>query len=267
MMKNSDEPFDYAEIKELLDEKADLYNRIKFIESDPVSIPHLFDNEDDIAISGFLTATIAWGQRVTLIRNARILVEKMDMAPADFVRNFQESDLEIFNGFVHRTFNEKHCKYFLRALQRMMLLYGNLEKAFENEENTVFSGIVEFRKRFLLEEDNIGVSRHVANPEANSAAKRLNMFLRWMIRKDNRGVDFGLWNVFKQEDLICPLDVHSGGVARKLGILNRKQDDWQAAEELTRVLKSFDANDPVKYDYALFGLGVFENYRKLNALQ
>lgn len=261
-MKEAITPVD-IDIKGFLDEKVDLYNRVKFIESDPISIPHLFEDAEDIAISGFLTATIAWGQRVTLIRNAKSLVEKMDMAPTDFVRNFTEADLDIFNGFVHRTFNDKHCKYFLRALKRIQLEYGSLEKAFENSDNSVFQGIVEFRKRFLEEEDFIGVSRHVANPEAKSAAKRINMFLRWMIRKDRRGVDFGLWNVFSPADLICPLDVHSGGVGRKLRILSRKQDDWQAAEELTQYLRTLDPKDPVKYDYALFGLGVFENFRKL----
>ena len=267
MMMNTDEGLDLVQIRELLEEKTDLYNRPKFIDDDPVCIPHLFENEDDIAISGFLTATIAWGQRVTLIRNARKLVELMDMAPADFVKNFTEADLKIFDGFVHRTFNASHCKYFMRALKFLMLEFGGLQPAFKSDDGSVYSGITEFRKRFLFEEDRVGVSRHVANPEANSAAKRLNMYLRWMIRKDKRGVDFGIWDVFKQSELSCTLDVHSGGVARKLGILSRKQDDWRAAEELTEVLRSFDANDPVKYDYALFGLGVFENYRKISEQQ
>lgn len=251
-----------SELKELLNDRYELYNRKSFIENDPVCIPHLFENEDDIAISGFLTATIAWGQRPVLIRNARKMMQWMDDAPADYIRHFRESDLDRMQQFVHRTFSGAHLKYMLRALQQVLLEEGNLELAFRSNEPGVYAGITSFRKRMLRMEDDSGVSRHIADPETGSAAKRLNMFLRWMVRNDNRGVDFGIWKLFSPSELICPLDVHSGGVARKLGLLKRKQDDRKAAEELTEALRAFDAEDPVKYDFALFGLGVNEGFRK-----
>lgn len=263
MMKNK-AGFSEDELRELLDSKALQFNSKAFIETDPISIPHLFTDEEDIAIAGFLTATIAWGQRVTLIRNAHWLVERMDMAPAEFVRNATQRDLLPFKTFVHRTFNGSDCLYFLRALQGILLEFGSLEAAFKSPENDVFHGIQAFRSRFLKLQVSGHHVRHVADPAANSAAKRINMFLRWMVRKDNRGVDFGLWKVFEPSQLICPLDVHSGGVARKLGLLERKQDDWKAAIELTNNLSYFDAQDPVKYDFALFGLGAFDGFRKDN---
>jgi uncharacterized protein (TIGR02757 family) len=178
----------------------------------------------------------------------------MDNAPADFIRDFTDADLKPFEKFVHRTFNGEDCLFFLQSLQRLLNVSSSFENLFRTEQGDVKSGIVHFRKSFLGEDAPSRTSRHVSNPDKNSAAKRINMFLRWMIRNDKRKVDFGI--------LICPLDVHSGGVARKLGILQRKQDDWQAAEELSLALSSFDPVDPVKYDYALFGLGVFEGFRK-----
>lgn len=264
-MKKSDNFPNYDTLKEILESRADLYNRTSFIESDPISIPHQFTGVEDIAISGFLTATIAWGQRKTLIRNAQELVNLMDLAPADFVRNFTESDLHIINGFVHRTFQSNDLKFFLRALQRIEFEFGSMEAAFRSEEATSFACINQFREHFLGKEYSSAVTRHVAHPAAKSAAKRINMYLRWMIRKDARKVDFGLWNVLQPKDLICPLDVHSGGVARKLGLLHRTQNDWQAAVELTEALRTFDAEDPIRFDFALFGLGVFENFRADNA--
>ena len=247
----------------LLNDRHDLYNRKSFIENDPICIPHLFEKPEDIAISGFLTATIAWGQRISLIRNARKMVTCMDHAPHDFVMNFSTSDLKVFSGFVHRTFSEQHLVYFLRSIRRLYFEFGGLQQAFQADEAGAYAGISAFRKRFLLEPDTMGVSKHIADPDSGSAAKRINMFLRWMVRKDGRGVDFGIWDIFAMSELICPLDVHSGGVARKLGILKRKQNDRKAAEELTQRLKTFDPVDPVKYDFALFGLGVNENFRKL----
>ncbi|MCB0819535.1 MAG: TIGR02757 family protein [Bacteroidetes bacterium] len=261
-MTSPDYP-DKAELKELLNDRYELYNRKSFIENDPVCIPHLFENEDDIAISGFLTATIAWGQRPVLIRNARKMMHWMDDAPADYIRHFRESDLDRMQQFVHRTFSGTHLIYMIRALQQILQEEGKLEKAFKSNEPGAYAGITAFRQRMLRLPDTKGVSRHIADPEAGSAAKRLNMFLRWMVRSDNRGVDFGIWKIFSPAELICPLDVHSGGVARKLGLLSRKQDDRKAAEELTDALKEFDAEDPVKYDFALFGLGVNENFRKI----
>lgn len=256
------EPFSRAALQALLDEKADLYNRLTFIETDPISVPHRYTQPADIELAAFLAATIAWGQRTILIRNANWLLDRMDDAPAAFIRDFQEGDLKPFESFVHRTFNGEDCLFFLRSLQRLLKENSSLEKLFESPEGDVKHGIIQFRKQFLGNEAPARTSRHVSDPSRNSAAKRINMFLRWMVRHDNRNIDFGIWSVFNPSQLICPLDVHSGGVARKLGILHRKQDDWQAAEELTAMLRSFDPVDPVKYDFALFGLGAFEGFRK-----
>jgi uncharacterized protein (TIGR02757 family) len=261
MMMKTDSFPERDSLREILESRADLYNRTTFIETDPISIPHQFSDSEDIAISGFLTATIAWGQRVTLIRNAQSMMNRMDLAPADFVRSFKESDLAVFDGFVHRTFNANDLKNFLRSLQRIEHELGSLENAFRTPSGSVFEGIIQFRSHFLGLSEVIGMSRHVANPAANSAAKRINMYLRWMVRVDKRKVDFGLWKVFQPSELICPLDVHSGGVARKLGILRRSQNDWQAAVELTEALRTFDREDPIRFDFALFGLGAFENFR------
>jgi uncharacterized protein (TIGR02757 family) len=255
-------PFSQEELQSILDEKADLYNRLEFIETDPISVPHRFSEARDIEIAGFLAATIAWGQRVTLIRNANWLLDRMDNAPADFICDFSDADLKPFEKFVHRTFNGEDCIFFLQSLQRILNENSSFENLFQTEQGDVKSGIIHFRKCFLGEDAPSRTTRHVSNPDKNSAAKRINMFLRWMIRNDKRKVDFGIWKVFTPAQLICPLDVHSGGVARKLGILQRTQDDWQAAEELSLALSSFDPLDPVKYDYALFGLGVFEGFRK-----
>jgi uncharacterized protein (TIGR02757 family) len=260
--KKNSKPFTKNELKELLEEKADLYNRYSFIETDPISIPHRFTKKEDIEIAAFLTATIAWGQRFTLIKNANYLLDNMDNTPFDFITSFTKKDLKPFETFVHRTFNHVDCIFFLNAMQRLYKEFGSLEAAFQTEGSEVKNGIIAFRSRFLGNNAPQRTSRHVADPSAGSAAKRINMFLRWMVRKDERKIDFGIWNVFNSSQLYCPLDVHSGGVALKLGILDRKQDDWKAVEELTANLRIFDAVDPVKYDYALFGLGAFEGFRK-----
>jgi uncharacterized protein (TIGR02757 family) len=255
-------PFSQSELQELLEEKFDLYNRNSFIETDPISIPHRFSNSADIEVAAFLTATISWGQRLTLIRNANWLLDRMDECPSEFIRSFTKKDLIPFKSFVHRTFNGQDCIFFLNALKDIIHEYGSLEQAFKTPSGDVKAGITAFRERFLGKNYPDHPAKHISNPDQNSAAKRLNMFLRWMVRKDDRKIDFGIWTVFKPNQLFCPLDVHSGGVARKLGILTRTQNDWKAVEELTESLGSFDPNDPVKYDYALFGLGVFEQFRK-----
>ena len=251
-------------LKEFLDIKAFQYNNPDFIQSDPISIPHLFTKNEDIEIAGFLAAIIAWGQRPTIIKNGNQLVEWMDFSPHDFILNFKEKDLQPFKKFVHRTFNGEDCTYFLWSLKNIYQKYQTLENAFNGGsssfESNVKQAIISFRKRFFEIEHPARTQKHIADPEKNSAAKRLNMFLRWMVRVDDTGVDFGIWNKIKPSQLICPLDVHSANVARKLGLLSRKINDWQAAEELTRLLKFFDENDPVKYDFALFGLGVFEKF-------
>lgn len=250
--------------KAFLDSKYLLYNSLSFIENDPISIPHLFSQREDIEISGFFAATLAWGQRITIINNTKKLTGWMDNAPYDFIINFSQQDLKPFQKFVHRTFNGSDCEYFLWALKYIFQKHGNLENAFCNsfdqDELNVRNAIVNFRNIFF-ELDHPGrVEKHVANPAKKSSAKRINMFLRWMVRKDDRGVDFGLWDKISPAQLICPLDVHSAKVARKLGLLSRHINDWNAAEELTENLKLLDVNDPVKYDFALFGLGIFEGF-------
>jgi len=247
-----------VELKKFLEEKYLLYNQPSFIESDPVSIPHLFTRKEDIEISSFFTATIAWGQRTTIINNANRLMLMMDKDPYNFILNFTERDSKLFEKFVHRTFNGVDCVFFLKSLKNIYTNHGGLEKSFSGSD--VKDRIRNFRNLFLSTKHPTRSLKHISNPAQNSASKRLNMFLRWMVRKDDCGVDFGIWKQISSKDLICPLDIHSRRVARKLGLLKRKQNDWQAAEELTAKLRLFDPNDPVKYDFALFGLGVFENF-------
>lgn len=253
-----------ADLKSFLDEKVELYNTVAFIEKDPISIPHLFSKKEDIEIAGFLAATIAWGQRATIVKNALRLIRNMDHAPYDFVMNFKESDLSVFRTFVHRTFNGDDCKYFLWTLKNMYQKYGTLESAFCNgfdaESPDTKTAILLFRERFFELDHLPRTQKHVANPQRKSAAKRINMFLRWMVRKDEQGVDFGIWKKIKPSQLICPLDVHSGTVARKMGLLTRNVNDWQAAKELSEALKRMDDEDPVKYDFALFGLGIYHGF-------
>ncbi len=255
---------DKQKLKDFLESKVGQYNSIRFIETDPISIPHLFNKKEDVEIAGFMAATIAWGQRTTIISNAKKLMQWMDGTPHDFIMNFSEKDLLPFNAFVHRTFNSQDCIHFLWALKNLYQNYGGLENAFcsgfSSDEADTKNAILLFRQRFLQLEHPQRIEKHLANPDKKSSAKRLNMFLRWMVRTDNKGVDFGIWKQIKPAQLICPLDVHSGRVARKLGLLDRMANDWQAAEELSQNLRRFDPNDPIKYDYALFGLGVFEKY-------
>lgn len=257
-------PIDFDVLKELLETKTRQYNNLQFIATDPISIPHLFTKKEDIEISAFLAAAIAWGQRPTIIKNGHQLVEWMDLAPHDFIINFNENDLKPFKKFVHRTFNGEDCEFFLWSLKNIYQSYKTLENAFTSgfsiDEPNVKQGIILFRRRFFEIEHPSRSQKHIADPDRGSAAKRLNMFLRWMVRQDNTGVDFGIWTKILPSHLICPLDVHVANVARKLGLLSRKMNDWQAAEELTAVLKTFDKSDPVKYDFALFGLGIFENF-------
>lgn len=252
------------ELKDFLEEKYEQYNRLTFIETDPVSIPHKFTKKEDIEIAGFLAATIAWGKRPMIIRNAEKLVERMDMSPHDFILGAKEKDLLRFEDFVHRTFNGTDCMFFMRSLKNIYKVHGGLEKVFSHavdpSDTDLKNAIVHFRDIFFSIPHPSRTTKHVSNPGDNSSAKRINMYLRWMVRKDNRKVDFGIWKKIKPSQLSCPLDVHSGNVARKLKILKRTQNDWKAVEELTNNLKKFDPNDPVKYDFALFGLGVFEGF-------
>ena len=252
-----------AELRSFLEEKLSFYNTPSFITDDPISIPHRFFKKQDIEISAFLTATISWGQRPVILKNATALLKRMDDSPHDFILNFKKKDLLPFSSFVHRTFNGDDCLFFLQSLQKIYQKHHSLEDVFASVnspgQEDYKSEIAYFRKLFFKLPHHKRTQKHFANPDEGSSAKRLNMFLRWMIRKDNSGVDFGIWNL-QASMLTCPLDVHSGRVARKLKLLKRKQNDWKAVEELTANLRKLDPIDPVKYDIALFGLGVFEKF-------
>lgn len=249
-----------SELKDFLDQKVIQYNTPDFIDSDPIQIPHQFSKKEDIEIAGFLTATIAWGNRKMIINNAKRLMELMDNAPHDFVLNHTSGDLTSLEGFVHRTFNNIDLITFIKALQNIYQ-ENSLEIAFNlSPTDNLQSNIHHFKKRFFEIPHQDRTLKHISDPLKGSAAKRINMFLRWMVRQDNTGVDFGIWNIISPSQLSCPLDVHSGNVARKLGLLKRKQNDAKALLELDINLRKMDPNDPVKYDFALFGLGVFERF-------
>lgn len=251
-----------SELKEFLDEKVILYNNPKFIETDPIQIPHTFTKKEDIEIAAFLTATISWGNRKMIIKNAFKMMELLDNSPFDFVVNHQESDLKSFENFVHRTFNYIDFQQFIKSLRHIYKNHNGLESslAIKDGSNTYQTEIHQFKKLFFEVPHQQRTQKHVSDPLKNSAAKRINMYLRWMVRNDNTGVDFGIWKTHNPANLSCPLDVHSGNVARKLKLLVRKQNDWKALAELDKNLRKLDKNDPVKYDFALFGLGVFEKF-------
>ncbi len=249
------------EIRNLLEEKAGRYNSPSFIEGDPVQVPHSFTERENIEISGFLAATLAWGRRDIIVRNTFDLIHRMDNRPVDFLRNMSEDDLEIFRDFRHRTFTGEDCIFFMRGLKRMYVQGEGLYPAFlegYRRRKSLRDAILNFRESFLLSGHRHRSRKHLADPSCNSAAKRINLFLRWMVRRDSKGVDFGIWEEIDPADLYIPLDVHTGNVARQLGLLKRRQNDWKAVEELTGVLKRMDPSDPVKYDYALFGMGIHE---------
>jgi uncharacterized protein (TIGR02757 family) len=251
------------ELKEFLDEKVELYNRPAFIESDPIRIPHQYTKKQDIEIAGFLAATIAWGNRKMILRNANRMMELLDHSPYEFIMNSSNDEIEMINRFVHRTFNSTDLIYFLKALQNIYRYKGGLETIFtaHKTSDSLQPAIHEFHKIFFELPHEKRTERHVSDPYMGSAAKKLNMYLRWMIRNDNRGVDFGLWKSISPSTLSCPLDIHSGNVARKLGLITRNQNDTKAVSELDSNLREMDSNDPVKYDFALFGLGVFEGLK------
>lgn len=251
-----------AALKEFLDAKVAQYNHPSFLKSDPIQIPHTFSKKEDIEISGFLTATIAWGNRKSIINNAKRLMQLLDNSPYDFICNHQEQDLDKLSGFVHRTFNSQDLSYFVKSLNNIYKNHQGLEKVFEQglQDNSMQPAISSFKKTFFELAHPNRTTKHVSDPLKGSAAKRINMFLRWMVRDANTGVDFGLWNSIPSSVLSCPLDVHSGNVARKLGLIKRKQNDAKALAELDTSLRKLDPKDPVKYDFALFGLGVFEKF-------
>ena len=254
--------FNRKELKEFLNEKVEKYNNRSFIASDPIQIPHRFTKKEDIEIAGFLSASIAWGNRTMIINNANKLMKLMDDAPYDFVMNHTQSDLDSLEGFVHRTFNSSDLQYFIKGLKNIYENHGGLETALlpAEDQEDYQQAISEFKKLFFELPHLSRTQKHVSDPLKGSAAKRISMYLRWMVRSHATGVDFGLWNSHSTSKLSCPLDVHTGNIARKLGILTRKQNDWKAVQEMNITLREFDPEDPVKYDFALFGLGVFEKF-------
>ena len=248
-------------LKQFLDGKVKEYNRPAFIKDDPISIPHLFVKKQDIEIAGFFSAVFSWGNRTTIIAKSKELMLRMDSSPYEFIKTHQAKDLKKLKGFKHRTFHEDDLYYFVEFLHQHYLNYVSLETAFfpTGDHNTE-QGLIHFKQAFFSFEHLKRTEKHISSPLQKSTCKRLNMFLRWMVRNDNKGVDFGLWKNISPSQLICPIDVHVARVAKKLGLLKRKQVDWLAAIELTEALRQLDKNDPVKYDFALFSLGVIEKF-------
>jgi uncharacterized protein (TIGR02757 family) len=255
-------------IKQLLDQKVKQYNHIDFIEKDPISIPHLYTKQQDIEIAAFFAAIFAWGNRTTIIQKSKELLERMDNAPFEYCTQHQVKDLKKLIGFAHRTFNDRDLLYCIAFFKHHYANQKSLETAFFMDQDsgkkvkTVAAGLVNFKNYFFsLEDAPFRTKKHIASPENGSTCKRLNMFLRWMVRKDQHGVDFGLWKTISPADLIIPIDVHVARVSRSFGLISRPQIDWLTALELTEYCRTLDARDPVKYDFALFSLGVTEKIR------
>lgn len=251
-----------TELKDFLDAKVLQYNTASFIEPDPISVPHRYSLKEDIEISGFLASTIAWGNRTMITKNGHRMMDLMGESPYDFIMDHDELQLERLEGFVHRTFNAVDFAHFIKALKHIYTNRGGLEGIFTTyqTEDSLQPAIHELHNAFFEIPHLERTKKHVANPNKGSVSKRINMYLRWMVRNDNAGVDFGIWKEISPSKLSCPLDVHSGNVARKLELLNRKQNDTKALLELDTNLRLLDPNDPVKYDFALFGLGIFEGF-------
>jgi uncharacterized protein (TIGR02757 family) len=255
---------DLNELKDFLDEKVEKFNQPTFVETDPIQVPRKFTQKEDIEISGFLTATIAWGNRTAIIKNAERLSSLMGNQPFDFISNASNAEIQQLQKFVHRTFNGNDCIYFIQSLKNIYKNHGGLQSVFETgfqsgNQHTVKSALANLFEIFF-ELPGERTRKHISNVQKGSSGKRLNMFLRWMVRNDKSGVDFGIWDGIPASKLMLPLDVHSGNVGRKLGLLQRKSNDWKAVEEITKTLRKFDPTDPIKYDFALFGLGAFEKF-------
>lgn len=252
-------------LKLFLDQKANEYNQVRFIASDPVCVPHAFTKRQDIEIAGFFAATLAWGNRTTIIRSAQAIMDAMDGAPHDFLLHHTDHDLKRFLHLKHRTFNATDLLYFIHFLSHHYRQFDSLETAFCPAEPDGPVGmkerLIHFHRNFFSLEHPARTRKHVSTPERKSACKRLTMYLRWMVRRDAHGVDFGLWKAIHPSELICPLDVHVGRVAERLGLIEQNKAQWQTAEELTARLRTFDPDDPVRYDFALFGLGAEERMR------
>jgi len=253
-----------GQLIEFLNKKVDQYNQPFFIAHDPVSIPHLFTKKPDIEIAGFFSAIFSWGNRATIIRKTTELMQRMDMSPHEFCLHYNGNSAKSLKGFKHRTFNEDDLFYFAEFFHHHYKTAETLEKAFSNwmtpADPTIGNALEGFRKYFFSREHLKRTEKHISSPSQKSTCKRLNMFLRWMVRRDKKGVDFGIWKKISPSQLICPVDVHVARTARRLGLLKRRQTDWLAAVELTENLRKLDQNDPGKYDFALFGLGASEKY-------
>ncbi|SOE19938.1 TIGR02757 family protein [Spirosomataceae bacterium TFI 002] len=255
----------FEKVKALLDQKLTIYNEPGFIDKDPILIPHSFSRKQDIEISGFFAATLAWGQRKTIISKCKDLMHKMDNAPYDFVIDHNEDDLRKLEGYVHRTFNDTDLLFFIEVLKDLYTQNSTMEDFFASAVSptdlNIENGLNELHHFFFEREIFPHRSKkHLAAPFKKSACKRLNMFLRWMVRKDDRGVDFGIWEKIKPSQLVCPIDLHVERVSKELGLLSEKSKGWKAAIELTKNLKAFDSNDPIKYDIALFAMGIDRIY-------
>jgi len=253
-------------LKPFLDEKVAQFNRPGFVENDPISIPHLFSKKQDIEIAGFFAAVLAWGQRVTIINKCRQLMTMMDNDPHDFILHHTKKDYQRLSSFKHRTFNAIDTCYFVKWLQWYYRKHDSLENAFAtgDDEQTIEKGLIQFQNVFFgLKDAPARTRKHIPSPERKSTCKRLSMYLRWMVRADGNGVDFGIWKTIKPSQLVCPCDLHVDRVARQLRLIKRKQTDWETALELTANLRTLDPVDPVKYDFALFGLGIEEGWSKM----
>lgn len=255
-----------TELQEFLEEKVLQFETPDFIPHDPISIPHMFSDKKDVEIAGFLAATIAWGKRSMILKNAHSLMERMDHSPYDFIMNFEDEDSRAFDSFVHRTFQPEDVICFMKALQRLIKKNGSIESIFSSywiesgRPNNLKDTIANFHSVFFDQPHAPRSRKHVANPAKGSAAKRINMYLRWMVRASEKGVDLGIWKEIPSSVLSIPLDVHTSNVGRQLGLLCRKQNDWKAVAEFDVELRKMDPSDPVKYDFALFSLGAVEGF-------
>lgn len=252
-------------LKDFLNRKVDEYNQPFFIEKDPICIPHLFTLQQDIEIAGLFAAVFAWGNRTTIINKSKELLALMDNAPHSFCLNHSNAELQKLLSFKHRTFNATDVLYFVLFLKQHYSNNKSLETAFtrwmEKKDANVEKALNGFHHYFFsLQDAPVRTRKHIASPQKNSTCKRLNMYLRWMVRRDKKGVDFGIWKTISPAQLVCPIDVHVARVARRFNLLQRNNLDWLAATELTTYLRTLDKRDPVKYDFALFGLGAIEKF-------
>lgn len=259
---NSIYTYPFEQLKDILDNAVLEFNTTEFIQNDPICIPHQFTKKEDIEISAFIASTFAWGNRKSIIQSGTKFIELMDNSPYDFIVHHSDNEKKRFHSFVHRTFNSSDAIFFIESLKNIYINFGGLEKVITDgyNENGIYAGLTNLNRIFFSIPHLHRTEKHLSNPKKNSACKRLNMFIRWMVRKDKQNVDFGLWQNILKSDLMCPLDIHSGNTARRLGILQRKQNDWKAVMEMTDTLKQFCTEDPVKYDFALFNLSIHNRF-------